>query len=130
MNRAAPPPRETRNWPARDEALERQCCSAESQRTRPSAASTADGASDTRKGHDAIASHGAHAVIPPRKNAKPRKTATAGAAARIFHRQVSKLQVRIAVPNRFTAFGMPVTQPVGQIRPETKAALVIRRSVR
>lgn len=36
---------------------------------------TADGAYDTRKCHDAIADRGAHAVIPPRKNAKPWKTA-------------------------------------------------------
>ena len=43
---------------------------------------TADGAYDTRKCHDAIAERGAHAVIPPRKNAKPWKTETAGAAAR------------------------------------------------
>ncbi|SHM62475.1 Transposase DDE domain-containing protein [Paracoccus solventivorans] len=43
---------------------------------------TADGAYDTRKCHDAIADRGAHAVIPPRKNAKPWKTLTAGAAAR------------------------------------------------
>ena len=40
----------------------------------------ADGACDTRKCHDAIADRGAHAVIPPRKNAKPWKTA--GAVAR------------------------------------------------
>ena len=32
---------------------------------------TADGASDTRKCHDAIAERGSAAVIPPRKNAKP-----------------------------------------------------------
>jgi hypothetical protein len=32
----------------------------------------ADGAYDTRKCHDAIADRGAHAVIPPRRNAKPR----------------------------------------------------------
>ncbi|WP_372921345.1 IS5 family transposase, partial [Roseovarius sp.] len=43
---------------------------------------TADGAYDTRKCHDAIADRGAHAVIPPRKNAKPWQTVTAGAAAR------------------------------------------------
>ena len=43
---------------------------------------TADGAYDTRKCHDAIADHGAHAVIPPRKNAKPWKAVTSGAAAR------------------------------------------------
>ncbi|MPQ96317.1 IS5 family transposase, partial [Thioclava sp. JE_KL1] len=41
---------------------------------------TADGAYDTRKCHDAIAERGAHAVIPPRRNAKPWKTA--GAIAR------------------------------------------------
>ncbi len=40
---------------------------------------TADGAYDTRKCHDAIADRGAHAVIPPRKNAKPWQTVTAGA---------------------------------------------------
>ena len=43
---------------------------------------TADGAYDTRKCHDAIAGRGAHAVIPPRKNAQPWKTVTAGAVAR------------------------------------------------
>ena len=43
---------------------------------------TADGAYDTRKCHDAIADRGAHAVIPPRKNAKPWKTITVGAVAR------------------------------------------------
>ena len=32
---------------------------------------TADGAYDTRKCHEAIAARNAHAVIPPRKNAKP-----------------------------------------------------------
>ena len=55
---------------------------------------TADGAYDTRKCHDAIADRGAHAFghsfgpmavmpsLPPRKNAKPWKTVTAGAVAR------------------------------------------------
>ena len=43
---------------------------------------TADGAYDTRKCHDAIADRGAAAVIPPRRNAKPWKTTTAGALAR------------------------------------------------
>jgi hypothetical protein len=47
---------------------------------------TADGAYDTRKCHDAIADRGAHAVIPPRKNAKPWKTVTAGAAAKYLGR--------------------------------------------
>jgi hypothetical protein len=43
---------------------------------------TADGAYDTRKCHDAIAERGGHAVIPPRKTAKPCKTETARAVAR------------------------------------------------
>ena len=43
---------------------------------------TADGASDTRKGHDAIAGRGADAVIPTRKNAKPWTPDTVGARAR------------------------------------------------
>ncbi len=43
---------------------------------------TADGAYDTRKCHHAIADRGAHAVIPPRKNAKPWKSVTVGAVAR------------------------------------------------
>ena len=34
---------------------------------------TADGAYDTRKYHEAIAARDAHAVVPPRKNAKPWK---------------------------------------------------------
>ena len=42
---------------------------------------TADGAYDTRKCHNAIAERGAYAVIPPRKNAKPWTTITAGAFA-------------------------------------------------
>ncbi|WP_411837301.1 IS5 family transposase [Paracoccus sp. ME4] len=43
---------------------------------------TADGAYDTRKCHDAIAGRSAAAIIPVRKNAKPWKETTAGAAAR------------------------------------------------
>jgi hypothetical protein len=43
---------------------------------------TADGAYDTRKCHDAIAACEAHAVIPPRKNAKMWKPDTPGARAR------------------------------------------------
>ena len=45
---------------------------------------TADGACDTRKCHDAIAERGAAAVIPPRKNAKPWKTVTAGARSTVL----------------------------------------------
>lgn len=40
---------------------------------------TADGACDARKCHDAVADRGAHAVIPPRRNATPRNTVTPGA---------------------------------------------------
>lgn len=43
---------------------------------------TADSAIDTCKFQDAIADRAAHAVIPPRKNAKPWKTVTAGDMAR------------------------------------------------
>lgn len=43
---------------------------------------TADGAYDTRACHAAIAARGAAAIIPPRKNGKPWKEQTAGAAAR------------------------------------------------
>lgn len=117
---------------------------------------TADGAYDTRKCHDAIAARNAHAVIPPRKNAKPWKPTSAGAVARNeavnasrylgkalwrrlagyhrrsrveskmncikllgqsvmardFDRQVAEIQIRIAVLNRYTALGIPVTEPV------------------
>jgi hypothetical protein len=118
---------------------------------------TADGAYDTRKCHDAIAERGADAVIPPRRNAKPRKADSAGAAARNealratkhlgralwrrwsgyhrrsraetkmhcvkllgqrlmardFDRQVAEFQVRVAVLNGYTAFGIPVTKVAG-----------------
>ena len=118
---------------------------------------TADGAYDTRKCHEAIAARGAHAVIPPRKNAKPWKPTSVGAIARNeavnaqrylgralwrrwsgyhrrsrvetkmhcikllgqslmardFERQVAEIQIRVAVLNRYTALGIPVTEPVG-----------------
>ena len=118
---------------------------------------TADGAYDTRRCHDAVAARGAHAVIPPRKNARPWKPDTPGARARNealraskylgralwrrltgyhrrsrvetkmncikllgqklmsrdFDRQTAELQTRIAILNRFTALGIPVTEPVG-----------------
>ena len=51
---------------------------------------TADGAYDTRNCHDAIADRGAHAVVPPRRNAKPWKTSTKGAVARNEALQASK----------------------------------------
>jgi len=118
---------------------------------------TADGAYDTRKCHDAIAARSAHAVIPPRKNAKPWKPTSKGAIARNdavdasrylgrtiwtrwsgyhrrscvetkmhcikllgqslmsrdFERQVAEIQIRIAVLNRYTALGIPLTEPLG-----------------
>ena len=117
----------------------------------------ADGAYDTRKCHEAIAARNAHAVIPPRKNAKPWKPTSPGAIARNdavnaqrylgrtvwrrwsgyhrrsrvetkmhclklmgqslmardFDRQVSEIQIRIAVLNRYTALGIPVTEAIG-----------------
>ena len=117
---------------------------------------TADGAYDTRKCHDAVADRGAHAIIPPRRDAEPWKTDSPGAvarnetlratrrlgrtiwrrwcgyhrrsrvetkmncvkllgqklSARDFDRQTAELQVRIAILNRYTALGIPVTQPV------------------
>ena len=36
-----------------------------------------------------------------------------GHMARDFDRQVAELQVRIAVLNRYTALGIPITEPVG-----------------
>ncbi|THH35122.1 hypothetical protein E4Z66_14965 [Aliishimia ponticola] len=118
---------------------------------------TADGAYDTRKCHDAIAAPDTHAVIPPRKNAKPWKPTSNWAIARNqaveasrylgrtlwrrwsgyhrrsrvetkmhcvkrlgesllardFGRRVAGIQVRITVLNRYTALGIPVTEPVG-----------------
>ena len=118
---------------------------------------TADGAYDTRKCHNAIAARGAHAVIPPRKNAKPWQPTSVGAIARNeavnasrylgraiwrrwsgyhrrsrvetkmncikllgqslmasdFDRQVAEIQVRVAVLNRYTALGIPITEAVG-----------------
>ena len=43
---------------------------------------TEDGAYDKRKCQDAIAARNGHAVIPPRKNAKPWKPDTSAARAR------------------------------------------------
>ena len=118
---------------------------------------TADGAYNTHKCHKTIAAISAHAVIPPRKNAKPWKPTSAGAIARNeavsaqrylgrtlwrrlsgyhrrsrvetkmhclklmgqslmardFDRQVAEIQIRIAVLNRYTALGIPITAPVG-----------------
>ncbi len=104
-----------------------------------------------------ITRRGTHAVIPPRKNAKPWKPTSAGAIARNeavnasryldrallwrwsgyhrrsrveakmncikllgqslmardFDRQVAEIQVRAAVLNRYTALGIPATEPIG-----------------
>jgi hypothetical protein len=120
------------------------------------AAVTADGAYDTRGCRDAIVNRGADAIIPPRRNAKPWKKDSPGAAgrneallaikrlgrtiwrhwsgyhrrsraetkmncmkllgqklmSRDFDRQTAEIQVRIAILNRFTALGIPVTEPV------------------
>jgi transposase len=117
---------------------------------------TADGAYDGRTCRDAIATRGAQAIIPPRRNAKPWKKESPGAQgrnddlramkrfgrtlwrkwsgyhrrsrvetkmnclellgqklmSRDFDRQTAELQVRIAILNRFTALGIPITQPV------------------
>ncbi len=43
---------------------------------------TADGACDTARCHDAVAGRGAHAGMPPRRNAKPWTPSTAGSIAR------------------------------------------------
>jgi len=43
---------------------------------------TAAGAYDTRNCHEVIAARHADAVIPPRKNAKPWRSTSAGAIAR------------------------------------------------
>ncbi|SDE62330.1 Transposase DDE domain-containing protein [Salipiger thiooxidans] len=64
---------------------------------------TADGAYDTRKCHDVIGDRGAHAVIPPRKNAKPWKTVTAGAMARNEALRASKYQGR-AIWRRWSGY--------------------------
>ena len=118
---------------------------------------TVNGAYDTLKCHEAIVARDAHAVIPPRNNAKPWKPINARATARNdavnaqrylgrtvrihwsryhrqshvetkmhcvklfgqslmargFDRQVAEIHVRIAVLNRYTALGIPVTEPVG-----------------
>ena len=43
---------------------------------------TTDGAYDTRKCYEEIAARDAHAIIPPRKNAKPWKPTSDGAITR------------------------------------------------
>jgi len=53
---------------------------------------TANGGYDTRKCHNAIAERGAHAVIPPRKNAKQCKSSTTDAIAHNEALRASKYQ--------------------------------------
>jgi hypothetical protein len=104
-----------------------------------------------------IAARNAHAVIAPRKNAKPWKPSSAGAMARNeavnasrylgraiwrrwsgyhrrsrvetkmhcvtlpgqslmardFDRQVAEIQIRVAVLNKYTVLGIPITEVVG-----------------
>ncbi|AOX16624.1 transposase [Kozakia baliensis] len=116
---------------------------------------TADGAYDTRRSHETIASRSAQAVIPPRKNATPWRLTSPGAiarndalqtckhlgranwrrwsgyhrrsrvetkmhciqrlgqrlTARDFDRQLT-VHIRVAILNRFTALGTPVTHAV------------------
>jgi len=64
---------------------------------------TADGAYDTPKCHDAVADRGAHAVIPPRKNARPWKPSTAGAVARNEALRASKYLGR-AIWRKWTGY--------------------------
>ena len=76
---------------------------------------TADGAYDTRKCHDAVADRGAHAVIPPRKNARPWKPSTAGAIARNEALRVSKYLGR-AIWRKWTGYhrrSRAETKPLG-----------------
>ena len=123
----------------------------------PISSVTADGAYDPHACRDAITCRGAVAIIPPRRNAKPWKKDSPGAAgrsealravkrlgrtiwrrwsgyhrrsraeakmncmkllgqklmARDFDRQTAELQVCVAILNRYTALGIPVTQPIG-----------------
>ena len=81
---------------------------------------TADGAYDTRKCHDAIADRGTAAIIPPRKNAKPWKTVTAGAVARNEALWASKYLGR-ALWRRWSGYHR-------RSRVETKMHCVDRRS--
>ncbi|OCA07857.1 transposase, partial [Acinetobacter pittii] len=84
-----------------------------------------DGAYDTKQCRQVIADRQAHAVIPPRKNAKPWKDTKSSSlernellrtllgdklSARSFDSQVNEIHARVAVLNRFTELGRPLTQ--------------------
>lgn len=55
--------------------------------------------------------------VPPAKSRRDKdalcETVGQSLMARDFDRQVAKIQIRIAVLNRYTALGIPVTEPVG-----------------
>lgn len=68
---------------------------------------TADGAHDTRRCHDAIAARGAHAVVPPPRNARPWKPDTPGARARNEAPRVQASRPRVVAP----LDGTPPSQP-------------------
>lgn len=183
MSRPTSPTYKTRNWPAYNEALKlrgsltiwfdpEMSWEAVPTGRRGRQPSYSDAAIQTclsMKVLFGIAERGAHTFghslepvafvssLPPRRNAKPWKTVTAGAIARNealraskylgralwrrwsgyhrrsrvetkmhcvkllgqrlmardFDRQVAELQVRIAVMNRYTALGIPLTEAVG-----------------
>ena len=54
-----------------------------------------------------------HGFIPARYVGSESTDDPAHALARDFDRQVAEIQIRIAVLNRYTALGIPVTEPVG-----------------
>ena len=56
-----------------------------------------------------------------------------GLMVRDVERQVAELQVRGGAPNGYTADGIPVTEPVGQVRPgngEVRASPSLRNNGR
>lgn len=72
---------------------------------------TADGACDPRKCHDAVADRGAHAVIPPCRNAGPWKTTTAGAVSRNEALRASKCFGRTLWRRRVAAAAKAASKP-------------------
>ena len=86
---------------------------------------TADGAYDTRKCHDAISASrylgrtiwkrwsGYHRRSRVESKMHCVKRLGQSLMARDFDRQVAEIQIRVAVLNRYTALGIPVTEPVG-----------------
>jgi hypothetical protein len=76
----------------------------------------ADGAINTRDCHDAVAARGAAAIIPPRKNAEPRKPDNPGAIVRNETRMDCAKNPRQRLCARFRSSGRRVPHPRG--RPE------------